>query len=198
MDKRDSDYRSFYAEGQGSAEKAANDEYVTDGGGKRMVPYRKVRQAVFSGVSIGELADPEHAARLQYRLILMEPVLIASVDFEGRKISVVYNPEDAANRNEKISLQGIVGFLASEGVHVDAGKAETREIDYYAEIYGYYHNPKALRERPPYGYTLDEWDNGMKERYEKNMSSAERKKMQKWHEWQAEFEKEHPELSKKQ
>lgn len=197
MDKRENDYKRFYAKNAGAAA-GAGGEYIEDKGGKYMVPYRKVRRVSFAGVSERELVDQAHAARLQYRLILMEPVLIAAVDFEGRTISITYNPEDATNRNEKISLKGIVDFLASEGVHVDSGKAESGEIDYYAEIYKYYHDPKSVREHPPYGYTSEEWGNGMKAKYEKKMAAAEEKKLGEWREWQAEFEKEHPELKKAQ
>ena len=195
MDKQENDYRRFYAKNEGSAG-SASDSYIEDGGGRYMVPYGKVRQAVFGGVDGGELADPEHASRLQYRLLLMNPILTAVVDFEGLSIRVVYNPEDAANRNEKISLQGIVDFLASEGVHVDAGKAESGDIDYYTEIYKYYHDPKTLRNHPPSGYTLDEWEKGLRSRYEKNMAKAEKEKLEEFRAWQAEFEKEHPELKK--
>jgi hypothetical protein len=197
MDKGKSDYRSFYAKGQGG-ESEAKDEYVEDNGGKYLVPYRKVRQVAFRGVRREELVDPEHAARLQYRLLLMEPILLAAVDFAEGEIGIFYNPEEATNRNERISLQGIVDFLAGEGVHVDPKGAESKEVDYYASVYGYYHDPKSIRERPPYGYTLDEWKSGMKERYEKNMAGAEKKKLKEWREWQAKFEKEHPELAKKQ
>jgi hypothetical protein len=193
MDKRESDYRSFYAKSQGG-EASAYGGYVEDRGGKYMVPYQKVRRAVFAGVSREELRDPEHAARLQYRLLLMEPVLAASVDFDGLAISLVYNPEDAVNRNEKISLRGIADFLAGEGVHVDAGKAESKELDYYRDIYEYYNDPKTIRERPPYSYTLEEWKKGMKEKYEKGMAAAEKKKLDEFGKWRAEFEKEHPEL----
>jgi hypothetical protein len=197
MDKGKSDYRSFYAKSRDVGAEV-KDEYVEDNGGRYLVPYRKVRQVVFRGVRKEELVDPEHAARLQYRLILMEPILLAAVDFDEREIGVFYNPEEATNRNERISLQGIVDFLASEGVHVDSKGAESKEVDYYASVYGYYHNPKSVRERPPYGYTLDEWKSGLKERYEKGMAGAEKKKLKEWLEWQAGFEKEHPELAKKE
>ncbi len=195
MDKRERDYRSFYAKNSG-AELSASSEYIEDNGGKYMVPYKKVREVVFKNASGDGLKDAERAARLQYRLILMEPVLMASVDFEGRTIRVLYNPEDAANRNEKISLKGIVDFLANEGVHADAAKAESREIDYYREVYGRYYSPKTIRERPPYGFTLEEWERGMKAKYEKKMGAAEKKKLAEFREWQAEFEAEHPELGK--
>ena len=197
MDKRENDYKRFYAENRGAASSAA-DEYIEDKGGKYMIPYRMVRRVVFAGVSGEELVDQAHAARLQYRLILMEPVLLAAVDFDSLTITITYNPEDATNRSEKVSIEGIAGFLASEGVHVDSGRAESREIDYYTEIYKYYHDPKVLREHPPYGYTLDEWGKGMKAKYEKDMAGIEKKKLEEWREWQAEFEGEHPEIAKKQ
>lgn len=196
MDKSDNDYRAFYAKNDDAAA-SAYDSYIEDKGGKYMVPYRKVRQVVFGGAGGDGLADQEHAARLQYRLILMDPVLIAEVDFESRRIRVVYNPEDATGRNERISLKGITDFLASEGVRVDAGNAETKELDYYRDIYEYYHDPKTVRERPPYGYTLEEWKKGMKTKYEKKMAGAESKKLEEFREWQAKFGKEHPELAKK-
>jgi hypothetical protein len=197
MDKRENDYKRFYSENGGAASSALG-EYIEDKGGKYMIPYRRVRQVVFAGVSGEELGDQAHAARLQYRLMLMEPVLMAAVDFDSLTIRITYNPEDATNRSEKISLKGLIGFLSSEGVHVDSGKAESKEVDYYTEIYKYYHDPKVLREHPPYGYTLDEWGNGMKAKYEKDMIVAEKKKLDEWRAWQAEFEDEHPELKKAQ
>jgi hypothetical protein len=193
MDKSENDYRAFYAKGE-AATAGAYDSYIEDGGGRYMVPYGKVRQAVFRGVSAEQLVDAEHAARLQYRLLLMAPVLMAAVDFEGRTISVTYNPEDATNRNERISLKGISDFLASEGVRVDPAGAESKDLDYYSEIYKYYHDPKVVREHPPYGYTLDEWNRGLKAKYEKDVEKAEKKKIDEFREWQAEYEREHPEL----
>ena len=84
------------------------------------IPYQKVNEVVFSGISGEELIDPEHSARLQYRLLVKEEVIKANVDFIQRKIFITYNPTSATNRMAKTTLQELADFIASEGVHVSS------------------------------------------------------------------------------
>jgi len=196
MDKRNNDNERFYAENAPSDRKA-QDEYIIDDGKRYTVPYQKVKYVVLKNISKEELIDAEHAARLQYRLLLLEPVLRAKVDFGSLKISLLYNPEAAKTRNRRMSLKGILDFLASEHVHADANSVEERDVDYYKEIYSYYYDPETVRERPPFGYTPEEWSKGARAKYDEKMATAEAEKLRKFHEWQLEFEKEHAELAEK-
>ena len=194
MDKRERTDRDFYANKPHSG--SAFDEYVEEGGRRYMLPYRTVKQAVFAGIRKDEIKDWSHAARLQYKLLLLDPVLRAKVDADRRTISVIYNPDSADNRNEKMSLKALVGFLEREGVRVSEKDAEVRDFDYRSEMYEYNYDPKEIRERPPFGYTIDEWHSGMKSKFEKSVQDAERKKLAEFYAWREEFKKEHPELGK--
>ena len=69
-----------------------------------MVPYHMVKRVTFTNISKAEMIDIPHAARLQYRLMLLEPIMKASVDFTKSKIIVTYNPDTADNNKEKMSL----------------------------------------------------------------------------------------------
>ncbi|VVB77085.1 Uncharacterised protein [uncultured archaeon] len=191
MDKRTSDNKDLYTKSQGAS---SYDEYLEDGGKRYRVPYRTIKEVIFTGVGKDELRDAEHAARLQYRLLLLEPVLKAKVDFDGQKITILYNPETAPNRFAKMSLQGLLDFLAKEGVLLDSKESKSRDVDYYREVYCYQYDPKQIRERPPYSFTLEEWQKGMKGKYVAKIKAAESKKAEKFSEWKTDFEAQHPEL----
>lgn len=169
-----------------------NDKIVEEDGNTYRMPYRKVREAVFLGVSKQELIDMPHAARLQYRLMLMDSVLRADVEFVKQSITVVYNPDSAENRKEKTSLDGLVGFLAKEGVHVDTSNIKEREFDYYEEIYKTQFNPKEIRDHPPYGVSREQWEK-MKPGWDEKVKEYNKSKLQSFHEWQDEYALEHPE-----
>lgn len=199
MDRRDTPSISKYKEDlererqMGSVE----DDYITDEqGNKYRMPYRMVKEVVFSGLSQKEMIDPQHAARLQYRLSIMDPVIKCSVNFAKARITVIYNPKGARNRREQISQQELIGVLANEGVHVDAAKISERDYDYVKEFYSYaYFSPK-IREHPPYGYTNAEWEK-MKGSWDEKMQKMSEEKLEKFHEWQKEYaasiaEQEHP------
>jgi hypothetical protein len=171
-------------------------EYVEENGKKFYVPYHTVREVIFSGIKKEELIDTEHAARLQYRLMLKDSILFAKVEFVARRIKVTYNPDDANNRKEKISLQQLIELLAKEGVHVDEKQMQQRDVDYYNEIYKYQFNPPSIREHPPYGYTLEEWRNGMKAEYESRKEVYDKAKLEKFREFQEGYLLQHPELAK--
>ena len=197
MDKREGTGENFYKKEleRELHEGKSYDEYVMENGKKFRVPYKKVRQVVFNNLKKEELVDQEHAARLQYRLMLLDSVLFAKVEFATRKITLTYNPEGAENSKEKIALQGLMGFLAKEGVHAPAEGIEERDVDYYKENYSYHYNPPSIREHPPYGYTLEEWRNGMKQEYEGKKDMYDKEKSDKFHEFQREYLGEHPELA---
>ena len=81
------------------------DPYVEEKGNKFRVPYRMIKRVAFTNVKKSEMIDIPHAARLQYRLMLLEPIIKASVDFTKAKITVTYNPDTSDNNKEKISLR---------------------------------------------------------------------------------------------
>lgn len=167
--------------------------WVNEDGIEVRMPYRMIREVTFSGVSQQELADMEHAARLQYRLLLQDPIIKAWVNFVKRRIIVIYNPKGADNIREKMSLEELVGFLGKEGVHVDIANAAERDYDYYKEFYNYAFNPKVIREHAPYGYTEEQWKR-MKPEWEKKMAEGRKRKWLKFLDYQKSYEKLHPEI----
>jgi hypothetical protein len=167
--------------------------YVDEDGAKYRVPYRNVRELTFKNIKQAELVDAEHSARLQYRLLLMDAVIRAGVDFSTKKITVTYNPTD--NGMKHISKNEIVAFLEGQGIHVPESDVEEKEFDYYTEIYLMQYNAPSVRAHPPYGYTSEEWKR-MKSDYEKKRSLWAEKNRSKFLEWQKEYLLKHPELSK--
>ncbi len=178
------------------ADEKEYDDLVDENGVKFRVPYQNVKEVVFTGLNKEQLIDTEHSARLQYRLMLLEAVLFAKVEFVTRKISITYNPESAVNRKEKMSLQQIVDFLAKEGVAIAPAEMKERDVDYYKEHYSYHYNPPSIREHPPYGYTLEEWRK-MKAEYTEKKAIFEQNKQVKYHNFQMNYLREHPELAEK-
>ena len=167
---------------------AVEDDYITDDGGNRFrMPYRIIKEVVFSGLSQREMVDPQHAARLQYRLSIMEPIIKASVNFAKGRITVIYNPKGAKNRREQISQQELIDALARDGVHVDTGKISERDYDYVKEFYSYAYFSPTIREHPPYGYTKEEWGK-MKGTWDEKMQKMSEEKLAKFHEWQKEYD----------
>ncbi len=170
-----------------------NDMLVEEDGNAYRVPYRKVREVVFSGISKADLIDMPHAARLQYRLMLMDSVLRAKVEFVKGTITIVYNPTSAENRKEKISLDELMDFLSKEGVRPDPKNMKEREFDYYEEIYKTQFNPKEIRDHPPYGVSREQWEK-MKPEWESKVKQYNSNKLESFHEWQNEYAGEHPEI----
>lgn len=195
MDKREEAAGNEYLKDLQQGGESSTVEYVVEGGNKFRVPYKMVKEVTFENVKRDELIDIEHAARLQYRLLLSDAILRAKVEFVKQRIRLTYNPEGTEVRNEKISLEGLVAILAAEGVHVDASHAVEKDVDYYKEIYSYQYNPPSIREHAPYGYTLEEWRT-MKPEYERNKAKYEEGKLRKFQEFQGEYAGEHPELLK--
>ncbi|MGI0100642.1 MAG: hypothetical protein ACREBH_02910 [Candidatus Micrarchaeaceae archaeon] len=164
--------------------KAADESsYVTENGKNYRIPYKMIKIVTFTDMKKEELIDIPHAARLQYRLMLLDPVIKARVDFTKAKISVIFNPREADNIREKMSLEELKEFLTKQGVNVDNGKMVLDDYDYYKELYSYAYNPPEIRERAPYGYTMEQWKN-MRPEWEEKMRLGEIEKQSKYRDFQ--------------
>ena len=135
MDRRDSAPEESAFLKDLKAEDAEYDDKVEYNGKTFRVPYRMIKEVVFSDLSRDELKDIEHSARLQYRLLLMDSVLKAKVEFNWNRITITYNPLEAKNRKEKTSRQQLIDFLAKEGINVKTSHTKERDLDYFEEIY---------------------------------------------------------------
>ncbi len=200
MDKRDiqegNEYQKELEEEKNENAGKYKENIITDKqGNKFRIPYSTIKEVTFSGINKADFIDLEHAARLQYRLLLHDSILFAKVEFVKGTINIKYNPEGADNRKEKISLQGLIDMLAKEGVHVDKSNMQENDVDYVKEIYEYQYDPKVIREHPPYGYTMEEWQK-MKPEYEKNKALGEAKKAENFRKFQEDYLEAHPELAK--
>ncbi len=177
-------------------EEQIKSQYIMENGNLIRVPYRMVRQAVFTDViHTGEFSDQEHAARLQYRLMLNDAILKARVFYIRNRITVIYNPKDAKNLKEKIDLKEIAALLKSQGVDVGSSQVTDEPYDYYKDFYTYAFSPAEIREHPPYGYTIQEWRR-MKPAWEKKKKTYEQRKVAKQEEFRQSYLQEHPELAK--
>jgi hypothetical protein len=170
------------------------DEYVDENGKKFRVPYKIIKQVTFSNLKKEELIDIPHAARLQYRLMLLDPVIKARVDFTRLKMVVIYNPRTATNIREKMSLDELKEFLSKQGVHVEEKDTQEEDYDYYKNFYSYTYNPATIRERAPYGYTKLEWQQ-MKPEVEIRMKEAEKLKQEKFKKFQEDYLESNPEMA---
>ncbi len=189
MDRRDIHEESKYKQDlererqQGKVE----DDYITDEQGNKVrMPYRVIKLVIFSGLSQKEMVDPQHAARLQYRLSLLEPVIKSAVNYAKSRITVIYNPKGAPNRREQMSQEELMEFLAKEGVNVNKDSISERDYDYVKEFYNYAYFSPAIREHPPYGYTKEEWKD-MRDNWDEKMQKVNREKLEKFHEWQKDY-----------
>ena len=171
-------------------------QYVMEDGKKFRVPYRMVKRIVFSNVSKAELRDMPHAARLQYRLMLKDSILKATVNFTKSTITVTYNPESSDNLKEKISQKEIIDFLVGEGIHVNAQAIKEEDYDYYKNFYSYAYNPPTIRERAPYGYTPEQWQK-QKPEWEEKLKKGNLEKVAKHRAFQEEYLEENPEIAAK-
>lgn len=169
-----------------------NDQMMIDGKPYR-VPYKMIKEIEFSNLKKEELIDIEHAGRLQYRLMLLETVIRAKVEFVKQKITIVYNPLAAENNKPKTSAEELVSFLAKEGVKVNLQFMQQRDFDYFKEMYTYQFNPPSIRERPPYGYTMEEWKK-MREKYYKDTEEGKQKAREKFKDWQDSYAMQHPDV----
>lgn len=196
MDHREDTQQNVYQkelEEQLSGNKVIYDDKVMIDGKPYRVPYKIVKEIEFSNVNKAELIDMEHAARIQYRLMLQDAVLRAKVEFVKQKITIVFNPMDAKNNREKTSIENLISFLAKEGVKVNPSLMQEQDFDYFKEMYSYHYNPPSIRERPPYGYTMDEWRK-MRDEYNKKTEEGKVKSYEKFREWQNSYAEEHPDI----
>lgn len=171
------------------------DDKVMYNGKQYRVPYKMVKEVVFSNLEATDLKNIEYSARLQYRLLLMDSVLKAKVEFIRNRITITYNPKEAQNRKEKISQAELIAFLEKEGVFIKRNSIAERDVDYFEEIYKYQFEPAAIREHAPYGYTIQEWKK-MKPGYTKAMEKSLQAKQEKFQEFQDSYLESHPELAK--
>ncbi len=176
-----------------SGENEEFDAYITENGKRYRVPYRIIKKAVFSGIRKEDLIDIPHAARLQYRLMLMDQIIKATVDFTKCKITILYNPKEASNNREKISIDEIKEFLAKQGVGVNNEKAVISDFDYYRDLYTYAYTPPSIRERTPYGYTPEMWKK-MKPEWEQKMKQGEVDKKVKFRNFQESYLDSNPDV----
>jgi hypothetical protein len=178
-----------------ASDEGTYDAYVTENGKRYRVPYRIIKRVTFENVDRRELVDIPHAARLQYRLMMMDPIIKATVNFTKAKIIIIFNPVGAENSKEKISLGGIVDTLAKEGVNVSAEAATVEDYDYYKNLYSYAYAPPSIRERVPWGYTREQWDR-MKIGREERAAQAERAKQEKFRKFQEGYLEDNPEKAR--
>jgi hypothetical protein len=196
MDRRDIREESGFAKDLKSTGKDEYIDYtVTENGKSYRIPYKMVREMVITGVDKQELKDIPHSARIQYRLLLLDAILKAKIEFIRGKVTITYNPSGAANSKDKISKEEIIMFFAEQGVHIDPKGITEREVDYINEIYKPQFDPAQIREHPPYGYTREEWKK-MKPKYAEKMIKGNRKKQEKFHEWQQSYIRKYPEIAK--
>lgn len=172
------------------------DSYVVEDGKRYRVPYRMIKMVTFTNVDRQELIDIPHAARLQYRLMLLEPVIKARVDFTKSKITVIYNHREADNIREKMSLEELEEFLLKQGVRVSAEHTVVEDYDYYRSFYSYAYNPPSIREHPPYGYNMEQWK-AMKDRWDRKMEEGEREKYENFKKFQESYLEDNPEIASK-
>ena len=158
-------------------------------GKKYRIPYHIIKRAVFSNLKKEELIDVQHSARLQYRLMLLESVIKAIVDFNDLEITVMYNPTGADNNSAKMSIEQLTEFLAQEGVHADQGGVKNEDYDYYKHFYSYAYSSPSIRKSAPYSYTLDEWKR-LEPEFIKKTARANEDKLAKFRAWQKKYLKE--------
>ncbi len=170
-------------------------QYIEENGNLFRVPYRIVSKVVFSNIDKADFKDSEHAARLQYRLMLNDAILKARVHYARGNIIIIYNPLTSDNLKEKIGIDEIIKFLEGEGIRVSREHMVDEPYDYYKNFYSYAFSPPAIREHAPYGYTIQEWKK-MKPEYEKKKLEYRKKSEDKFHEFQMNYLKQHPELAK--
>src|ERR1700719_2137966 len=116
------------------------DEYVVEDGKRFRVPYKIVKEVIFTNLKKEELIDIPHASRLQYRLMLLDPIIKARVDFTKLKISVIYNPSSAENIRAKMSFDELIEVLSKQGIHPDPKSTVETDYDYYKNFYSYAYN----------------------------------------------------------
>ena len=170
----------------------AYDDKIVYKGKTYRVPYKVVKEAVIK-VSKDSMHDLEHAARLQYRLMLLDSVIKAKVEFVKGIITIVYNPKDSPNSKAKASIDELIEFISKEGV-LQEGSFTERDLDYFEEIYKYQFEPATIREHPPYGYTIKEWKS-LKPGWENLLKEKNASKHEDFKKFQEKYLEGHPALA---
>jgi hypothetical protein len=168
---------------------------IIEDGESYTVPYRTIKQVTFTDLKKEELIDIPHAARLQYRLMLLDPVIKARIDFTKLRMIVIYNPREADNMREKMSLEELKDFLSKQGVNVSEEHTILEDYDYKRQLYDYAYNPPSIRERAPYGYTKEEWNGKMKAEWQEKMKKGEVEKQEKYKKFREGYLAEYPEMA---
>ncbi len=192
MDHRNIQEENAYQKELAQGEQQYDDMVTIDGHPFR-IPYKIIKEVTFTGVSKEQLKSLEYAGRLQYRLMLLESVIRAKVEYTKQTITITYNPKSAHNRKEKITQEELIEFIDKEGVHLSSVPRTERDFDYVKEMYTYQFNPPSIRERPPYGYTMEEW-RGMKGEYTEKMEESKKAGQDKFKAWQESYADTHPEI----
>ncbi|MGI0141989.1 MAG: hypothetical protein ACREBF_05085 [Candidatus Micrarchaeales archaeon] len=196
MDRREetqhdaNQYQKELAQQSGLEDEELEKQYILIDGTKFRIPYRIIKKVTFSAVKQEEMRDMDHAARIQYRLMLNDAILKATVNFVKCTINVVYNQKESDNLKEKISKEEIIQMLEKEGVHIDPNQVSERDYDYVKEFYTYAFNPARIREHPPYGYTMAQWRQ-MKPAWEAKQGEYDQKKKEDFKKWQEQYEREY-------
>ncbi len=192
MDRRDigPQESGYMKELKESGDDGEYDEYTIENGEQIRTPYKIIKEVVFSNIRKEDFVDSEHAARLQYRLMLLDAVLKAKVEYVKGRITIRFNPKDAKNRKVKTDVNELEEFLAKEGINVDKGSVEVKDYDYYSNFYKYAFNPPEIREHPPYGVTREQWKEQKKD-WEKKVSETNAKKREKFLNWQLNYARDH-------
>jgi hypothetical protein len=172
------------------------DPYIVEHGHKFRVPYHMIKKVTFTNVSKQDMIDIPHAARLQYRLMLLEPIIKASVDFTKSKITVIYNNDDSDNNHPKISIDALRDQLQKEGIQTDTAHMVIDDYDYVKNFYSYAYNPPTIRERAPYGYTQEQWAK-LKPEWEEKLKKGNLEKVEKHKAFQQAYLEENPEIAHK-
>lgn len=189
------EYKENLKDTESLTEEDLDKQYITDEEGNRFrIPYKMVKLLTIKNVKrVGEFRDQPHVARLQYRLMEKDEILKATLNFAKSEMMITYNPKDSDNFKKKTDLDEILDFLKSQGLEIDKEKDVSEEpYDYINSFYNRAFNPPEIRDRPPYGYTPEEWKT-MRAKYEEKKEKMKAEKWEKFKEWQKEYEKKHPE-----
>ena len=181
MERRDEGESAYFKAEE--AGKEGYDDFIEEGGKRVRMPYRIVKKLEFTGINADELRDQQNAGRLQYKLMLNDAVIKASVDFAKAKITIIYNPEGAENRREKTNSRLLEEFLRNEGIGVKGAIKSERDYDYYRELYLRSFAPETIRRHAPYGWKGEEWK-GERARWERKLGAMQKRKLDAFHRWQ--------------
>ncbi|MGC8571946.1 MAG: hypothetical protein ACP5RI_03335 [Candidatus Micrarchaeia archaeon] len=132
--------------------------YVEEEGKLYKMPYRMIKRITFNNVDQKDLKDLAHSARLQYRLLNLDAIIKAKVNFVKKQIQIIYNNPEAENNKAKISREELIKFLEKEGIHINEKDIVEEDFDYYKSFYSTTFFPKTIRNAVPYGWSKSEYE----------------------------------------